>query len=149
MFGRKKAPTEDEKAAMQAAMAERIRERFEEFDETVILPFQERLLLTFSEGLDQRVEEHGIVPEIIRKYYVEVCEAPWRDALPGFEDDFYEFRDMAEWVGIIETLELREYDAWFDQKFDSTSGRLLLMAASRVGGMVMSHGLTDDEWQEI
>lgn|SRR3546814_81355 len=149
MFGRKKAPTEDEKAAMQAAMAERIRERFEEFDETVMMPFQEGLLLTFSEGLDQRVEEHGIVPEIIRKYYVEVCEAPWRDALPGFEDDFYEFRDMAEWVGIIETLELREYDAWFDQKFDSTSGRLLLMAASRVGGMVMSHGLTDDEWQEI
>lgn len=149
MFGRKKAPTEDEKAAMQAAMAERIRERFEEFDETVMMPFQEGLLLTFSEGLDQRVEEHGIVPEIIRKYYVEVCEAPWRDALPGFEDDFYEFRDMAEWVGIIETLELREYDAWFDQKFDSTSGRLLLMAASRVGGMVMSHGLTDDEWQEV
>ena len=148
MFGRKKAPTEDEKAAMQAAMAERIRERFEEFDETVMMPFQEGLLLTFSEGLDQRVEEHGIVPEIIRKYYVEVCEAPWRDALPGFEDDFYEFRDMAEWVGIIETLELREYDAWFDQKFDSTSGRLLLMAASRVGGMVMSHGLTDEEWQE-
>lgn len=146
MFGRKKAPTEDEKAAMQAAMAERIRERFEEFDETVMMPFQEGLLLTFSEGLDQRVEEHGIVPEIIRKYYVEVCEAPWRDALPGFEDDFYEFRDMAEWVGIIETLELREYDAWFDQKFDSTSGRLLLMAASRVGGMVMSHGLTDEEW---
>src|SRR3546814_4388404 len=113
MFGRKKAPTEDEKAAMQAAMAERIRERFEEFDETVMMPFQEGLLLTFSEGLDQRVEEHGIVPEIIRKYYVEVCEAPWRDALPGFEDDFYEFRDMAEWVGIIDTLELREYDAWF------------------------------------
>lgn len=149
MFGRKKAPTEDEKAAMQAAMAERIRERFEEFDETVMMPFQEGLLLKFSEGLDQRVEEHGIVPEIIRKYYVEVCEAPWRDALPGFEVDFYEFRDMAEWVGIIETLELREYDAWFDQKFDSTSGRLLLMAASRVGGMVMSHGLTDDEWQEV
>lgn len=149
MFGRKKAPTEDEKAAMQAAMAERIRERFEEFDETVILPFQERLLLTFSEGLDQRVEEHGIVPEIIRKFYVEVCEAPWRDALQGFEDDFYDFRDMADWMGIIETLELREYDAWFDQKFDSTSGRLLLMAASRVGGMVMSHGLTDDEWQEV
>ena len=148
MFGRKKAPTEEEKAAMQAAMAERIRERFDEFDETVMMPFQEGLLLTFSEGLDQRVEEHGIVPEIIRKYYVEVCEAPWRDALPGFEDDFYEFRDMAEWVGIIETLELREYDAWFDQKFDSTSGRLLLMAASRVGGMVMSHGLTDEEWQE-
>ncbi len=146
MFGRKKAPTEEEKAAMQAAMAERIRERFDEFDETVMMPFQEGLLLTFSEGLDQRVEEHGIVPEIIRKYYVEVCEAPWRDALPGFEDDFYEFRDMAEWVGIIETLELREYDAWFDQKFDSTSGRLLLMAASRVGGMVMSHGLTDEEW---
>ena len=146
MFGRKKAPTEEEKAAMQAAMAERIRERFDEFDETVVMPFQEGLLLTFSEGLDQRVEEHGIVPEIIRKYYVEVCEAPWRDALPGFEDDFYEFRDMAEWVGIIETLELREYDAWFDQKFDSTSGRLLLMAASRVGGMVMSHGLTDEEW---
>src|SRR3546814_4082916 len=72
MFGRKKAPTEDEKAAMQAAMAERIRERFEEFDETVMMPFQEGLLLTFSEGLDQRVEEHGIVPEIIRKYYVEV-----------------------------------------------------------------------------
>src|SRR3546814_2318047 len=67
MFGRKKAPTEDEKAAMQAAMAERIRERFEEFDETVMMPFQEGLLLTFSEGLDQRVEEHGIVPEIIRK----------------------------------------------------------------------------------
>ncbi len=148
MFGRKKAPTEDEKAAMQAAMAERIRERFEEFDETVILPFQERLLLTFSEGLDQRVEEHGIVPEIIRKFYVEVCEVPWRNALPNFEDDFYEFRDMAEWMGIIETLELGEYDAWFDQKFDSTSGRLLLMAASRVGGMVMSHGLTDEEWQE-
>ena len=146
MFGRKKAPPEEEKAAMQAAMAERIRERFDEFDETVMMPFQEGLLLTFSEGLDQRVEEHGIVPEIIRKYYVEVCEAPWRDALPGFEDDFYEFRDMAEWVGIIETLELREYDAWFDQKFDSTSGRLLLMAASRVGGMVMSHGLTDEEW---
>src|SRR3546814_6451396 len=92
MFGRKKAPTEDEKAAMQAAMAERIRERFEEFDETVMMPFQEGLLLTFSEGLDQRVEEHGIVPEIIRKYYVEVCEAPWRDALPGFEYDFYAFR---------------------------------------------------------
>src|SRR3546814_2234130 len=106
---------------------------FEEFDETVMMPFQEGLLLTFSEGLDQRVEEHGIVPEIIRKYYVEVCEAPWRDALPGFEDDFYEFRDMAEWVGIIETLELREYDAWFDQKFDSTSGSLLLMAASQIG----------------
>src|SRR3546814_18505965 len=80
-----------------------------------MMPFQEGLLLTFSEGLDQRVEEHGIVPEIIRKYYVEVCEAPWRDALPGFEDDFYKFRDMAEWVGIIETLELREYDACFDQ----------------------------------
>src|SRR3546814_14774645 len=88
MFGRKKAPTEDEKAAMQAAMAERIRERFEEFDETVMMPFQEGLLLTFSEGLDQRVEEHGIVPEIIRKYYVAVCEAPWRDALPGFDVDF-------------------------------------------------------------
>src|SRR3546814_19350702 len=94
MFGRKKAPTEDEKAAMQAAMAERIRERFEEFDETVMMPFQEGLLLTFSEGLDQRVEEHGIVPEIIRKYYVQVCEAPWRDALPGFEEAFYEFLDM-------------------------------------------------------
>lgn len=146
MFGRKKAPTEEEKAAMQAAMAERIRERFDEFDETVIMPFQEGLLLTFSEGLDERVEQQGIVPEIIRKFYLEVCEAPWRAALPGFEDDFYEFRDMGEWIGIIETLELREYDAWFDQKFDSTSGRLLLMAASRVGGMVMSHGLTDEEW---
>src|SRR3546814_18911405 len=75
-------------------------ESSEEFDETVMMPFPEGLLLTFSEGLDQRVEEHGIVPEIIRKYYVEVCEAPWRDALPGFEDDFYEFRDMAGWVGI-------------------------------------------------
>src|SRR3546814_17783592 len=84
-----------------------------------MMPFQEGLLLTFSEGLDQRVEEHGIVPEIIRKYYVEVCEAPWRDALPGFEDDFYEFRDMAEWVGIIETLELRGYDGGLDQQFDS------------------------------
>lgn len=146
MFGRKKAPTEEEKAAMQAAMAERIRERFDEFDETVIMPFQEGLLLTFSEGLDERVEQQGIVPGIIRKFYVDVCEAPWRAALPGFEDDFYEFRDMGEWMGIIETLELREYDAWFDQKFDSTSGRLLLMAASRVGGMVMSHGLTDEEW---
>lgn len=146
MFGRKKAPTEEEKAAMQAAMAERIRERFDEFDETVLMPFQEGLLLTFSEGLDERVEQQGIVPEIIRKFYVEVCEAPWRAALPGFEDDFYDFRDMGEWMGIIETLELREYEAWFDQKFDSTSGRLLLMAASRVGGMVMSHGLTDEEW---
>lgn len=145
MFGRKKAPTEEEKAAMQAAMAERIRERFDEFDETVIMPFQEGLLLTFSEGLDERVAHHGIVPEIIRKFYFEVCEAPWREALPSFEDDFYDFRDMGEWMGIIETLELREYDAWFDQKFDSTSGRLLLMAASRIGGMVMSHGLTDDE----
>lgn len=149
MFGRKKAPTTAEKAELEAKMALRIRERFTEFDETIMMPFQAELLATFSEGLDERVGQRGIDPDMIRKYYVEVCAAPWRKALPRFQDEFDEFRDMAEWLEIIDTLELRQYDDWFEEKFDATNGRLLMMAASRVGGMVMSHGLTDEEWQEV
>lgn len=145
MFGRK--PKKDARQ-LGAEVVHGVKNVWDSFEKTYVVPLQRSLLDKFSELLDSVVDQFGIDPNLIRNEFRSLSNA-WDAGLLQMKPQLLEFEDMEIWLECAEVAKSRsDILDWLDEQFEEYTLNLRIMATGMVGGRVLTYGLGDSSNQD-